>query len=113
MASTNIAILTINRTLSGTVAQFGPVTAAGAPATAAGNAVGFAQVGGVSTDVVPVVALGTSKAVAGAAITAGALVEVHSTVAQVVTRYAGVSIGRALTAAAAAGDEIEVLIIPN
>lgn len=113
MAASNVSILTINRTLSGTVAQYGPVTAAGAPASAAGNAVGFAQVGGASADVVPVTVLGTTKAIAGAAITAGALVEVHSTVSKVVTKSAGVAIGRALTAAAADGDEIEVLIIPN
>lgn len=113
MAATDVSILTINRTLSGTVAQFGPVTAAGAPATAAGNAVGFAAIGGVSGNVIPVRVLGTSIATAGAAISAGALVEVHTTVSQVVTKSAGVAIGRALTAASAAGDQIEVLILPN
>ena len=51
--------------------------------------------------------------VAGAAIAAGALVEVHTTVSQVVTKSAGVAIGRALSAASAAGDVIEVLIIGN
>lgn len=113
MAAVNVSILTINRTLSGTVAQYGPVTAAGAPATAAGNAVGFAQVGGASGDVASVAVLGTTIATAGAAIAVGALVEVHTTVSQVVTKSAGVAIGRALTAASAAGDQIEVLILPN
>lgn len=113
MAASNISILTINRTLSGTVAQYGPVTAAGAPATAAGNAVGFAQVGGSSGGVVPVTVLGTTIATAGAAITAGDLVEVGTTVSKVVTKSSGVAIGRALTAAAADGDQIEVLILPN
>ncbi len=113
MAAVNVSILTINRTLSGTVAQYGPVTAAGAPATAAGNAVGFAQVGGASGNVAPVAVLGTTIATAGAAIAVGALVEVHTTVSQVVTKSAGVAIGRALTAASSAGDQIEVLILPN
>lgn len=113
MAASNYAVLTKTLPLTGTVAQYGPVTAAGAPATAAGNAVGFSQVAGVSGDNAPIVMLGTTLATAGAAITAGALVEVHTTVAQVVTKSAGVSIGRALTAAGAAGDQIEVLIIPQ
>jgi hypothetical protein len=113
MAATSIPLLTLGVVLTGTVAQFGPVTAAGAPATAAGNAVGFSRVAGVSGERVPVDALGTAIAVAGAAIAAGALVEVHTTVSQVVTKSAGVAIGRALTAAAAAGDQIEVLLIPN
>lgn len=113
MAATSIPLLTLGVVLSGTVAQFGPVTAAGAPATAAGNAVGFSRVAGISGDRVPVDALGTALATAGAAISAGALVEVHTTVSQVVTKSAGVAIGRALTAAAAAGDVIEVLLIPN
>jgi hypothetical protein len=63
--------------------------------------------------VIPITSGGTSIAVAGAAIALGALVEVHTTVAQVVTKAAGIAIGRALTAAGAAGDQIEVLLIPN
>jgi hypothetical protein len=113
MPASNFPNLTINRTLTGTVAQYGPVQASGAPAVAAGNAVGFANYGGVSGAVVPVTAGGTAIATAGAAIAIGALVEVHTTVSHVVTKSAGVSIGRALNAAAAAGDTVEVLLIPN
>ncbi len=113
MAATNTACLTIGVTASASIAQYQPMLATGAACSAAGNAVGFAQLGGASGDRLPVVALGTSIAIAGAAISAGALVEVHSTVTKVVTKSAGVAIGRALTAAAADGDQIEVLIIPN
>lgn len=113
MAASNTAVLTIGLTASAAIAQYQPVTAAGAACTAAGNAVGFAQATTASGARMPVVALGTTIAIAGAAITAGALVEVHTTVTQVVTKSAGVSIGRALTAAGAAGDQIEVLLIPN
>lgn len=113
MAATGIDILTIGLTASAAIAQYQPVQATGAPATAAGNAAGFARVGVASGDRVPVTVVGTTVAIAGAAITAGALVEVHTTVTQVVTKSAGVSIGRALTAASAAGDQIEVLILPN
>lgn len=113
MAATGIDILTIGLTASATIAQFQPVQATGAPATAAGNAVGFARIGAASGERVPVTVQGTTVAIAGAAITAGSLVEVHTTVTQVVTKAAGVSIGRALTAATQAGDQIEVLILPN
>lgn len=109
----NISLLALGLVLTGTVAANGPVTAAGAPASAAGNAIGFARTAGVSGDRVTVDVLGTVLAVAGAAITAGSLVEVHTTVSQVVTKASGVAIGRALTAAANAGDVIEVFLIPN
>lgn len=113
MAQGNIALLTKSFTASGTLAQYQPVQASGAAATAGGNAIGFANVAASSGDLYPATVIGTSIAVAGAAITAGALVEVGSTVTQVVTKSAGVAIGRALTAASAAGDFIEVLLIPN
>lgn len=112
MAASNTSVMTIGVIAAVTITQFQAITAAGAVATAAGNAVGFAQTGGASGARLPVVALGTSIAVAGAAIAMGALVEV-GTAGKVVTRSAGVSIGRALSAAAADGDQIEVLLIPN
>lgn len=113
MPATAIEVLTLGLTATAAIAQFQPVQATGAPAVAAGNAVGFARVAAASGERVPVTVQGTVVAIAGAAIAAGALVEVHTTVTQVVTRSAGVSIGRALTAATAAGDQIEVLILPN
>lgn len=113
MPATAIEVLTLGLTATAAIAQFQPVQATGAPAVAAGNAVGFASVAAASGERVPVTVQGTVVAIAGAAIAAGALVEVHTTVTQVVTRSAGVSIGRALTAATAAGDQIEVLILPN
>lgn len=113
MAASGIDILTLGLVATGTIAQYQPVQATGAPATAAGNAVGFARIGGSAGDRVPVTVQGTSIAIAGGAITAGSLVEVGATVTQVVTKSAGVSIGRALTAATQAGDQIEVLILPN
>lgn len=113
MPATAINVLTLGLTATAAIAQFQPVQATGAPATAAGNAVGFARIAAASGERVPVTVQGTTIAIAGGAIAAGALVEVHTTVTQVVTRSAGVSIGRALTAATAAGDQIEVLILPN
>lgn len=114
MAATNVSLLSVGLTSAAALAQYQPVQATGAAAAAAGNAVGFAQntVAAAATRFNATV-LGTSIAIAGAAIAAGALVEVHTTVTQVVTKAAGIAIGRALTAAAAVGDQIEVLIIPQ
>lgn len=112
MAASNIALLTVGITAGATITQNRAITAAGAVATAAGNAVGFAATGADSGQRVPVVVAGTAIATAGAAITAGAAVEV-GTAGKVVTKSAGVTVGRALTAAGADGDEIEVLVIGN
>lgn len=113
MAASAVDILTIGLIATGTVTQFQPIQASGANATAAGNAVGFARIGGAAGERIPTTVLGTSIAIAGAAISVGALVEVGATVTKVVTKSAGVAIGRALSAAAADGDQIEVLILPN
>lgn len=109
----NIALLTKSFTAAAALAQYQPVTAAGAAAVAAGNAIGSANIPAVSGDLYPAVVMGTCLMVAGAAISAGALLEVHTTVTQVVTKSAGVAIGRALNAASTAGDIVEVLLIPN
>lgn len=113
MAASAVAVLTLGLTATAAIAQYQPVQASGAPATAGGNAVGFAQLPVVSGERVPATVLGTAIAIAGAAIAVGALVEVGTTVTKVVTKSAGVSIGRALTAAAADGDMIEVMLLPN
>lgn len=114
MAASKLALLTLSLTSTAALAQYQPVLATGAPAVAAGNAIGSADVAvAASGTLYPATVIGTAIMVAGAAIAAGALVEVHTTVTQVVTKAAGVSIGRALNAAGAAGDLVEVLLIPN
>ena len=109
----NVKILGRSFTAAGTLAQYQPVDATGAACTAGGNAIGTADVAAVSGDRFNATVMGTALAVAGAAISAGALVEVGSTVSKVVTKSTGVAIGRALSAAAADGDIIEVLLIAN
>jgi len=114
MAVASFPILSLSVKPTAALAQYQPVQATGAPATAAGNVLGFTTVSAAATDpVVTVRVLGTCIAVAGAAISAGALVEVHTTVTQVVTKVSGVSVGRALTAASNAGDFVEILLLPN
>ncbi|MBY0261212.1 MAG: DUF2190 family protein [Phycisphaerales bacterium] len=92
--------------------QFRGVNIAGALPGAGLTTFGIAQQGAAIGDATPVVVLGTAIAEAGAAIAVGALLEVNAA-GQVITRAAGVIIGRALTAAAALGDQVEVFLIPN
>jgi len=113
MAASAIPTLTLGITAAAALAQYQAVTAAGAIATAAGNAVGFTQTTADSGDRVPVTAGGTAIATAAGAVAVGEAVEVVGVVGKVDTLAAGVPIGRALTAAAADGDLIEVLVIPN
>jgi hypothetical protein len=103
----------IGVTATAPIAQYQPVQASGAPAVAAGNAMGFATIAAATGARVPVGVSITCLAVAGGAIAVGALVEVHTTVTQVITKAAGVAIGRALNATTNAGDIVEVWPIPN
>lgn len=112
MAALSKSAHTIGILAAAAITQGRAITAAGAVSTAAGNAVGIAETDAASGARVPVTALGTALATAGAAITAGAAVEV-GTAGKLVTRSAGITVGRALTAAGADGDQIEVLLIPN
>jgi len=112
MAASSKSVHTIGVTAAVVITQGQAVTAAGAVATAAGNAVGVAEINGAIGERVAVTVLGTGIAIAGAAVTAGVALEVGTT-GRLVTRTAGVTVARALTAAAANGDELEVLWIPN
>lgn len=112
MAASSTNTLVLNVVATATLTQFRAVTVAGAQAGAAANSLGPCMNGGVSGDAVPVVALGTGIGEAGAAITAGSLLETDAQ-GRYITRASGAIVGRALTAAGAAGDQIELLIIPN
>lgn len=94
--------------------QYRGVTVAGAVPAAAATALGIAATGGAIGDRVPVVVLGTALAEAGAPIAAGAALE-YDSVGRVVTRSAGVTIGRMAPGqvAAALGDVVEIVLIPN
>lgn len=112
MRGTN-PVLTVPVTLSATIAANSPVTAAGAAATAAAFIFGVALVGGVSGDVVPVCVEGTVLMNAGGNIAAGAFVQVHTTVTQVVTNAtSGKAIGVAMHGAAS-GELVLVRLTPQ
>jgi len=85
---------------------------AGAHAAAAGRALGVSRADAAIGQLFPVTVAGTAIVTAAAAIAAGAAIEVGAN-GQAVTRATGVPVARALTAAAAAGDRIEVLLITN
>lgn len=88
------------------------VNIAGAVPSAGATSVGIAVTDGAIGDMTPVVATETAVATAGAAITKGALLEV-GTGGKLITKDTGIAVGRALSAAAADGDDVEVLLLGN
>ena len=100
-------------TLTGTVAQYARVTAAGATAAATDQDVGVAMVDGVSGDVVAVSLIskqGTHKAIAASALTKGAKVYGAASGKVNDTQATGSFLrGIAMEAAGADGDIIEVM----
>lgn len=106
----SLLALSILATAALTAERF--VTAGGAVAGAAGNAVGVAGTDAAIGDLCPVDVLGTAVVTAGAAIAKNASIEVGAA-GKGVTLAAGKKVAIALEAAAADGDRIEVLLIPN
>lgn len=109
-AGTNLHVLTVIAT--GVIVAKRGVTAAGLQAGAAATSIGTAMQAAAIGDAVPVVALGTAVVEAGAAVAVGAALELNAA-GQYITRSAGVTVGRALTAASGIGVEFEALLIPN
>ena len=80
--------------------------------TAAGNAIGVTNTSAAVGEYVATDVLGTTVVTAGAAIAKGAAIEV-GTAGKAVTKTSGVTVARALQAATADGDRIEVMLISN
>lgn len=115
MAAANIALLTVSVAPTATLTQYRAVSDAGALPAAGARCLGFAQTGGTNGGPrVPVIVQGTTIAEAGAAIAAGALVELNAA-GQVITRATGVVVGKLMpgSVAAALGDQVEILIVGN
>ena len=113
MSYQNIPILALTTALSGTVSAHRFVTPAGALAGADANTLGVVRVAGVAGDKATVDVLGTAIVEAGAAVTAGNTVKSDSTGRAIPWVTSGAKVGLALEAASAAGQMIEVLLIPN
>lgn len=98
MSTQKKPLLTLTRSATTTITQYLAVTLAGAIAAAGTEAAGFATTNAVSGDDFAVDVLGTTTAVAGGAITAGAALEV-GTGGKLVVQDEGARVGYALFAA--------------
>jgi len=111
MPVSKISLLTLTVAAA---ANFSEHLAVGHDGNLAGS--GLKMLGVATTDgetgvLLAVDVLGTTEGTAGAAIAAGADVQVGSA-GKLITKAAGVKVGVALTAAGADGDKIEVLLTP-
>jgi hypothetical protein len=113
MSAQSFPCLTLTVTASGTIAANRFVTPAGAQAGADANTLGVGRTAAVSTDKIAVDVLGTAVVEAGAAVAANATVKTDSTGRAITWVTSGAKVGLALQAASAAGEFIEVLLIPN
>lgn len=112
MAAAGIKLLTLSVVATATLTQFRAVTAAGALPAAGARALGIADFNGAIGERVSVGAMGTVPAETGAAVAAGAALEVDAS-GRLITKNTGVAVAHALGASAGAGQVIEVLLIPN
>ena len=112
MSYQNIPLLALTLTLTGTVAVNRFVTQAVAQAGAGANTLGEARSAGVSGDKITVDMLGTAICEAGAAVTVGSSLGVDAN-GRAIIWSSGAKVGVALDAASAAGQMIEVFLIPN
>lgn len=112
MSAQNLAVLALSLKLSGTVTANRFVTPAGAQAGAGANTLGVCRQSGVSGDMATIDVLGTAQVESGAAVAVGATIAADSS-GRGITWASGAKVGLALEAATAAGQIIEVLLIPN
>lgn len=112
MSQQNFPVLTLSVKAAGAVAARRFVTPAGAQAGAGAGALGVSGFAAASNEMVNVVALGTAVVEAGAAFALGAALQADAD-GRAITKDAGATVARALQAAGAAGDLVEVLLIPN
>lgn len=109
----NIATLTLTVQAGGALTANRFVTGAGAAPAANGRALGVTRTSaGVAGDLVPVDVQGTTQVEASAAIAADAAVATTAD-GRAVTFSTGTTVARAIGAATAAGQLIEVLLIAN
>lgn len=111
--SQSLPLLTLSLSLAGTVAACRFVTPAGLQAGADANTLGVARSSGISGERTPVDAIGTAIVETGAAIARGATLKVDATGRAIPWATSGARVAIALETAAAAGDMIEVLLLPN
>lgn len=114
MSAASIPLLTLSVQATAALTKDRFVTAGGAVATAAGRALGVTRSDAAIGERAPVDVLGTTVVTAGGAIAADAALEVGAD-GKAVTLAAGVQVGRLApgSVAAADGDLVEIVLIPN
>lgn len=112
MSAQSIPCLTLTVTASVALTADRFVAHGGGLPGAGGNTLGVARSDAAAGAAAPVDVLGTGVVEASAAIAAGAKIEALAD-GRAVTQSSGVTVARALQAATAAGQRIEVLLIPN
>jgi hypothetical protein len=113
MSAQSVALLTLSLALSGNAAAHRFVTPAGAQADADDNTLGVARTAGTTGETIPVDVLGTAVVEAGADFAAGATLKADADGKAIPWDTSGAKVAIALQAAGAAGDLVEVLLIPN
>lgn len=114
MSKQAVSLLTLTVVAAGVIAANRFVTVAGAQATADANTLGVARSAAAAAgDKIPVDVMGTAIVESGAAISAGATLETDASGRAVTWATSGPRVGIALEAATAAGQFIEVLLLPN
>jgi len=112
MAASAIKILTLSVVASAALAQNRAVTGGGAIPAAGARCLGFTDFPGAIGERVAVGVVGTTTAEAGAAFANETELEVDAQ-GRVVAKTTGVKVARALAPATAAGQVVEILLIPN
>ena len=113
MSKQSISVLSLSVALTGSVLANRFVTPAGAQAGADAVALGVAKTDGGANDLVAVDVLGTAAVEAGASITVGQTLKVDAQGRAIPWASTGAKVGIALEPAGAAGQFIEVLLLPN
>lgn len=117
MSDTSIPVLRLTRTAGETIAAERFVAADGTYPAAGAHALGVTETAAKSGEHIAVMTLGLAVVEAADAITEGALVQTDATGKArphiAAGAGAGKALGRAMTAAATAGDLIQVHLIPN
>lgn len=113
MSKQSIPLLTLTIAANGAVVANRFVTPANAQAAADENTLGVATTAAANGDALAVDVLGTSIVEAGAAIAAGATLKADANGRAITWAMSGAKVAVALQAAGAAGEFIEVLLIPN
>lgn len=112
MAASSYAVLTRTVTATGVIAAARFATVAGLQAGAGANTLGVTRTAAAIGNKIPVDVLGTAIVEAGAAVAVGDTIAADAS-GRAIKWTTGAKIALALSAATAAGDMIEVLLIPN